>query len=172
LQDIEPAMLVMRSSQSSDEPTVFICTISLFCVLETVLIDLVVEVEVFRTGDVGRGFFVVVEVVVVVDVVVVDLRVVVRFWSGDLDVVDVVVLGSCLCFNVFCCNLFHQGKVVWTGDLEVEVEVVVEGVVIWFHQVLLVVEPSLNLLVVEVPCLSLTKVWLTAVPVRLRNPSP
>ena len=71
---------------------------------------------------------------VVRDVVVVGLGVVVRIGIG-LEVVDFCFLSDfCLSFRVFCCNLFHQGMVVWMGALEVEV--VVDGVVIWFHQVL------------------------------------
>jgi len=61
LQDMDPAMLVIRSSQSSDKPTAFNSTKSLFFVLETVLIDLLVDVEVFRTMAVVGGFLVVVE---------------------------------------------------------------------------------------------------------------
>lgn len=107
--------------------------------------------------------------VVVRVVVVVGVGVVVRIGIG----LEVVVIGFladfCLSLRVFCCNLFHQGIVVWMGALEVEV--VVDGVVIWFHQVLWVVEESPKSFDVD-PFVSRMNVSLTAVPVRRRKPSP
>jgi len=125
----------MRSSQTSDVPNVF-STTSLFFVFVFVLRDLkdfLVVVVVFLVVVVvgGGGGVVVVVVVVVVVLVVVD-RVV-----GEVLGTRVVDTVAGLCFLVFCCNLFHQGMVVLVlmaraGDKVV----VVEGVVIWFHQVL------------------------------------
>ena len=71
----------------------------------------------------GGGVVVVVVVMVVVDRV-----------AGEVGA-RVVFSVSCLCFIVFCCNLFHQGMVVLMARAGDRV-VVVEGVVIWFHQVL------------------------------------
>lgn len=132
----------MRSSQTSDVPNV-LSTTSLFFVfvLETVLRDLkdfLVVVVVFLVVVVGGGEGVVVVVVVVVVVMVVVDRV-----AGEVFGTRVVDSVAGLCFLVFCCNLFHQGMVVLVlmaraGDRVV----VVEGVVIWFHQVLLVLEVS------------------------------
>jgi len=127
---MEPAILVIRSSQTSDEPKVFISITSFFFVFVTVrsfLKGFLVEVVDFLVVVVGggRGVVVVVVVIVVVDMV-----------AGEVGT-RVVFSVSCLCFIVFCCNLFHQGMVVLVlmaraGDRVV----VVEGVVIWFHQVL------------------------------------
>ena len=107
--------------------------------------------EVFRTGEEVGVFLVVEKVVVVVRVVVVvGLGVVVRIGIG----LEVVVFGFlsdfCLNFRVFCCNRFHQGIVVWMGDLEVEV--VVDGVVIWFHQVLIKFKVVVTLAAYEEGC--------------------
>lgn len=109
------------------------------------------------------------EVVVVVLVVVVVVAVVVLVVWGvvgiGLEVVVVLFLSFCSLFFVFCWNRFHQDRVVWRGFkvvvgcglLEVVVvgrevveveEAVVKGeveagvVVIWFHQVLVLLEVS------------------------------
>lgn len=73
---------------------------------------------------------------VVVVVVVVMVMVVVDRVAGEVGTGVVFFSVSGLCFLVFCCNLFHQGKVVWMARAGDRVVVVVEGVVIWFHQVL------------------------------------
>jgi len=130
LQDIEPAILVIRSSQTSDVPRAFTSTTSLFFVFVFVLRDLkdfLVVVVVFLVvvvGDGGVGVVVVVVVVVVVTVVV-DLE------EGEVFGTRVVDFVSGLCFKVFCCNLFHQGMVVLVLMAGAgERVVVVEGVVI------------------------------------------